>query len=664
MAKIRIITKEDRLSLAQVREVEQIFATSELDFRSVLSACEQVDEIGWRAANSGQKICKEFQYALENGYADVFISSARDLPYPLCEELDVYALLPSSEQSDAIITNIASGLSSLPYGALVGANSKFRREELLQQRSDIHFISLSSSIEDSITKLQKCEIDAIVEPEINIKRAGFEKSIKEPLSIKTHPLQGYLAIVGKKGNDELKQLFKEKDIRKKWGKVVLAGFGPGDQWLITKKAEYNLHRAEVIFYDDLVNEEYINRFCAKKIYVGKRKGQHKYDQEKINELMYRTAKKGKWVVRIKGGDPLIFGRGAEEYHYLSSRFIESEIIPGITSAFAAAASSVIPLTERSLSSSVAFLSGHDLNKLRIPKADTLVFYMGASHQKELVQKVMSEGWHENTPVGIIHNASNPQEKVYRGTLKLLVEKGSGLPSPSIIIVGKTAQHYNEQTQKWMYTGLSVNDWEHDEHFVHTPLISIETSKINEEIASVLANIESYNRIVFTNKYSVQHFFDMLLDSGKDLRALSHLSIDSIGKNTSKALRERGILAKPLTDDESSTAMLSCYKQAKIQGERILIPGSNLGLKVLPKGLGGLSNSVHYLAIYKIHKNKAIIKQNLDQFQGVVFTSPATVLAFIDVYEKIPSHLQIRCRGKQTQKKLDEVIAKRLEKKAV
>jgi uroporphyrinogen III methyltransferase/synthase len=664
MTKIRIITKEDRLSLAQVREVEQVFATSELDFRSILSACEQVDEDEWRTANSRQKICKEFHDALENGNADVFISSAMYLPYPLSEELEVYALLPSSEQSDVIITNIASGLSSLPYGALVGANSKIRREGLLQQRSDIRFTSLSSNIEDSINKLKNGEVDAIVEPEINIRMAGFEKNIKEVLSIKTHPLQGYLAVVGKKGNHEFKQLFEVKDIRKKWGKVVLAGFGPGDQWLITKKAEYNLQRAEVIFYDDLVNEEYIKQFCTQKIYVGKRKGQHKYDQEKINELLYRTAKEGKRVVRIKGGDPLIFGRGAEEYHYLSSRFIKSEIIPGITSAFAAAASSVIPLTERSLSSSVVFLSGHDLNKLRVPQADTLVFYMGASHQKELAQKIIGEGWHENTPVGIIYNASNPQQKVYRGTLKLLAEKGSGLPSPSIIIVGKTAQQYNEQSQKWLYTGLSVNDWEHDEHIVHTPLICIEPYKVNDDIASVFANIESYNRIVFTNKYCVQHFFEMLLDSGKDLRALSHLSIDSIGENTSKALRKKGILAKPFTDVESSSAMLSYYKEVKIKGEHILIPGSNHGLKVLPEGLRELGNNVHCLAIYEIHKNKAIVKQNLDQFYGIVFTSPATILAFIDVYKKIPSHLQIRCRGKQTQKKLDKVISKRLEKKAV
>ncbi len=465
----------------------------------------------------------------------------------------------------------------------------------------------------------------------------------------------YLAIVGKKQDRSLKELFSVLDVRTNWGYVKLAGFGPGDKFLLTKKTEYNLYRSEVIFYDDLVDEEYLRKFCAKKVYVGKRKGEHKFDQEKINELMYQEAIKGKWVVRIKGGDPLIFGRGAEEYHYLKSRFVDSEIIPGISSAFAAAASAVIPFTERSLSSSVVFLSGHDLIKLKIPKADTLVFFMGASNQKELAGLIINEGWDENTPVGIVHNASKPQQKVYRGDLADLKHNGSGLPSPSIIIVGKTAGGYNEQQKRWLYTGASLEEVKSKSQYVHTPLISIEALKNNQEVNTELFNLTQYNRIVFTSRYAVYHFFNCLNNSGLDARSLGGIEIDSIGKTTSKALFEKGLVIAPLSNRESIDGMLETYGKKRIFGENVLVPCSNQSSGALQKGLRRLGNRVKELQVYNVVKSNAIVKQNLDRFEGIVFSSPATVEAFAEAYGDIPKHIQIKCRGRETEKAVERLL---------
>ncbi len=473
--------------------------------------------------------------------------------------------------------------------------------------------------------------------------------------VSEHPLNSYWAIVGKKGSSELKTTFGKNDVREKWGYVVLAGYGPGDHRLITRKAEFHLHKAEVIFYDDLVNDEFLRRFCAKKIYVGKRKGRHKFDQEKINELMYQEALKGKWVVRIKGGDPLIFGRGAEEYHYLQSRLIKSEIIPGISSAFAAAAGAVIPFTERSLASSVAFLSGHDLHKIKIPQADTLVFFMGASNQQELAQKIIDEGWEEATPVGVVHNASTPEQQIYRGNLEELRDKGSGLPSPSIIIVGKTAGEYVGKNVKWLYTGASLDEVKSTVHLVHTPLISIESIEDTVQVEQFINNISNYNRIVFTNRYAVQHFFKHLYRLGKDARSLWNITIDSIGKTTSKALRQHGIVTEPVGKKESLSAMLQAYQENKVSGEKILVPGSSLSTGDLQSGLVELGNKVDSLWVYNVVKNKAIIKQNLSRFEGIIFSSPATVKAFFEVYEEIPSHVKVKCRGAQTEKTLKAVL---------
>ncbi len=466
-----------------------------------------------------------------------------------------------------------------------------------------------------------------------------------------HPLNGYVAIVGKKERKDLLSRLASFDVRTNWGKVALAGFGPGDHELITKKAAHQLETCDVIFYDDLVNEDYLQNFSAKKRYVGKRKGQHKFDQEIINELMYREALKGKNVLRIKGGDPLIFGRGAEEYHYLQSRLIQTTIIPGISSAFAAAAHAVIPFTERSLSSSVALLSGHDIHKLRIPQADTLVFYMGASNQKELAKEIIAQGWLDSMPVGVVYNVSNPDQQIYRGTLEDLMKNGSGLPSPSIIIVGKTAGHYTPSDKKWLYTGASIDEVKLRGHLVHTPLISIEASALEESAKTVLENLSSYQRIIFTNRYAVDHFFAKLCEQGMDVRNLHGIRIDSIGKTTSKALRAIGLVVPPLSEKESVEGMLDIYIKEQISGENIIIPCSNQSSKVLQKGLCALGNKVESLQVYAVVKNKAIIKQNLTLFQGLVFSSPATVDAFLDIYGEIPTHLQIKCVGALTKKAL-------------
>ncbi|TLX71965.1 uroporphyrinogen-III C-methyltransferase [Labilibacter sediminis] len=647
MQRITIHINNSKLSIAQAHDLQKVYAG--LDFDILLHASE---------AESNGEDDKEVENVLEdaviNGDSDVYIALANELPYPLNDKLDVFALLPALDQSDALVSQQNLTLTKLPYGARVGITSLHQKNKLKKERSDLVFARVDAEVENLIFLVDSGEVDAVVVATSKLESLNLTHRISEKLKYITHSLQGHLAVVGEKSNTVLKNKFKENDIRQNWGRVVLAGFGPGDKWLITKRAEYNLHRAEVIFYDDLVNEDYLNRFCARKIYVGKRKGQHKFDQQEINELMYRTAKKGKWVVRIKGGDPLIFGRGAEEYHYLQSRFIEAEIIPGITSAFAAAASSVIPLTERSLSSSVVFLSGHDLNKLKIPKADTLVFYMGASNQMELANRIMAEGWSGSTPVGVVYNASNHNQQVYRGTLREMKEKGSGLPSPSIIIVGKTAQKQYEHQEKWLYTGISADDFKAEGHVVHTPLISIEGIDLSAEIDDKINRLNAYQRIVFTSRYSVHHFFRLLFDAGKDVRSLSHLKIDSIGKTTTKALREYGLAVAPLSELESSAAMVEVYQHNNISNENVLIPRSNLGTSVLPDGLKKLGNNVSLIKVYHAITNKAIIKQDLELFSGVVFTSPSTVKVFVEVYKEIPSHLKIICKGAETKKVLQDI----------
>ncbi len=543
-----------------------------------------------------------------------------------------------------ILTNSSSLVSLKHWIDIINLDQSY---QISLPSGDV-FSSLAT-VKDSITIVEGQDVSYPLSEEFEIYAVVRNTSFYE--EEEQISLQNYLVIIGVRNNDRLKAIFAEFDLRAKWGSVSLAGFGPGDYSLITRKAESDLIKSDIIFYDDLIDQEYLNKFRAEKIYVGKRKGAHKFDQDKINELMYQAALKGKDVVRIKGGDPLIFGRGAEEYHYLTKRWIDAEIIPGITSAFAAAASSIIPLTERSLSSSVVLLSGHDLNKLRIPKADTLVFYMGASQQQQLATRIIEEGWYENTPVGIVHNASKSNQQIYRGTLAKLKNESSGLPSPSIIIVGKTARQYQDNPDKWLYTGVSVNDWQKDENIVHTPLINIEEVSITDSLKSTINNINQYHRIVFTNRYSVQYFFDLLFELGLDVRHLGTIKIDCLGKSTSEALKSKGLLVQPLTEEETSLSMLEKYKESGVVNERILIPGSDQTNSVLRKGLINFGNRVDKLQVYQKVRNHSIVKQNIDQFKGVIFTSPQEVEIFKEVYGEIPQSLQIKAVGSRTRSSL-------------
>jgi len=215
------------------------------------------------------------------------------------------------------------------------------------------------------------------------------------------------------------------------------GAGPGDPDLLTIKAFKLLQQADIIFYDDLTNSaEFLDSFTAEKVYVGKRKLKHSVIQAGINTLLFEAASSGKTVVRLKGGDPMIFAHGGEEIDYLQQRNIDVEVVPGISSALAAAAAAEVPLTHRSISSSVTFATGHPEKNFYIPASGTMVIYMGASNLKSLVRKVIEQGWSEQTPIMLIQNVSLPNQKKQLSTLKNVFESIIDYPSPLLVIIGE------------------------------------------------------------------------------------------------------------------------------------------------------------------------------------------------------------------------------------
>ncbi len=235
------------------------------------------------------------------------------------------------------------------------------------------------------------------------------------------------------------------------GKVYIAGAGPCDPELITLKLYRILKMADVILYDHLVNPKILEEASqdAEKIYVGKVCGKHSVSQDEINSMLVTKAKEGKLVLRLKGGDPLIFGRVGEEMRALDEAGVEYEIIPGITASSAAASIAKIPLTHRDLSSTVTFVTGHRKKgmPLDLPFSHlvalkgTLVFYMAVSTISEITESLIKEGMDESTPVLIAYRSSCDDERYIKTTLGLLPEvvKVEGIVSPAIFIVGQVVE---------------------------------------------------------------------------------------------------------------------------------------------------------------------------------------------------------------------------------
>lgn len=243
------------------------------------------------------------------------------------------------------------------------------------------------------------------------------------------------------------------------GKVWLVGFGPGDPELLTIKGYKLIKTADIIFYDDLLNKEFLLKFPSEKVYVGKRKGNHTVEQAEINERLYEAARSGKNVVRLKGGDPMLFAHGGEEIEFLLRRNIEVEVVPGITAALAAAASMQIPLTHRGIASSVSFITGHANREIQVPLSGTLVYYMGASNLQHIAAEVIQKGWTADTPVMLVYNVSGSDETSWFTTLEQIIEQPVQYQTPLIIVIGEVVglkQNYQINDQStWCESEIQV-----------------------------------------------------------------------------------------------------------------------------------------------------------------------------------------------------------------
>jgi uroporphyrinogen III methyltransferase/synthase len=601
---------------------------------------------------------RELDELLIRGEADVAVHSAKDLPYPLPPELDVYALLEAADRTDALVSRDNLPLDGLPAGARVGTSSPTRRDELLRRRPDLQIVSIRGTVGERLAQVDSGAVDALVVATCALKRLGESCRMAETLPFRTHPLQGHLALVGRKDRPELGALFCDRDIRRQYGRVTLVGFGPGHRDLLTIGGDRALAEADAIFHDELIDHACLSRYPGEKINVGKRKGHHRFHQDEINEQVYRAAIAGRTTVRLKGGDPMIFARGREEIDFLQRRLVAVHVVPGVSAGIAAAACTHIPLTHRGRASSVAFVSGHAGLQAPAPNADTLVYYMGGAHVAAVAGRLIAAGRSRELPVALVSNVSMPDQKVCFSTLGELQYSAVHCPTPILILVGETVAFESgaARTQPVLVTGTSAGTHDPDANVTHTPLIEIGRIADSGPLYDAVRALDTFQWVVFTSRYGVRYFFEAFHRMQSDVRMLAPLRFASVGKTTAAELRKHGIRPDLQPDDESAEGLVRAFAAAGEPAQRILLPRSDRAVKYLPEALAGMGHDVTEAPAYSNRVNAAAKAADLSGYRKIIFASPSGVDAFIRLYGALPSGIlpsgiQLVAKGKTTAEKL-------------
>lgn len=443
------------------------------------------------------------------------------------------------------------------------------------------------------------------------------------------------------------------------GIVYLVGAGPGDPGLITVRGVECLQRAQVVVYDYLANEQLLNYApaVAERIYAGKIGGKHNQDQDEINRLLVTKALEGKCVVRLKGGDPFVFGRGGEECQALSVAGVPFEIVPGVTAAVGAAAYAGIPLTHRDYTPSVAFVTGQegkdkdessiDWERLSLG-GGTVVFYMGITTLRQNMQRMADNGRNLQTPVALVRWATTSGQQVLTGTIADIADKAelAGFKPPAVTIVGEVVELRSKlrwfdnrplSGRKIIVTRAAEQAGEFSTMLEArgATILECATIKLVEpeswaELDAAIVNLASYDWLVLTSGNAVRFFFDRLAALGLDSRALGGCKVCAVGPKTADSIRNYGIRADLIPTEYKAEGVVAEFARLGINGKNILFPHADRARDIIPGQLQTMGAHVTAPVAYRNILPDRLCPEALFALEKrcvdcITFTSSSTVL---------------------------------------
>jgi uroporphyrinogen III methyltransferase/synthase len=479
--------------------------------------------------------------------------------------------------------------------------------------------------------------------------------------------------------------------------VHLVGAGPGDPDLITVKGRELLSTCDVVIYDKLASSQlldYLRDDCIK-VYVGKEAGKHSKTQEEINQILITYAKEYAQVVRLKGGDSFVFGRGGEEIDELIKHNLEFELIPGVTSAISVPELAGIPVTHRGVSQSFHVITGHTKssentlteNYEELAKLDgTLVFLMGLGNLAKIVDKLIEHGKNPNTPVAVISNGTMANQRTVRATLATIeqVVIEAKLSSPAIIVVGPVAalDYSKRNVDAYTKIGYGLVGTKEIQDKITEGLRKHGVPKVNitnlcqmqliktkeiETLAKELSHISSYPWVIFTSQNAIKLFFETMDAQEIDRRVLSQTKFSVVGAGTKQALLNYGYQADFLPTKFSSADLAVELSQVVTNGEKVLIPRAKQG----SEELGAILHQNHIdfceIPIYDVVGCLAESIEEHVEVDCLVFASASGVTTFFEELQEkqieLSDNVKIACIGQVTAEELSkygrfpEILAK-------
>ena len=463
------------------------------------------------------------------------------------------------------------------------------------------------------------------------------------------------------------------------GVVYLVGAGPGDPGLMTVRGAELVASADVILHDRLIPAEALRgaREDAELAYVGKRPGEAEIEQPDIERLMVEHARAGRSVVRLKGGDPFVFGRGAEEAEGLAEAGIPFEVVPGVTAGVAAPAYAGIPVTHRDDASAVAFVTGHedpskdgsaiDWDSLaRFP--GTLVLYMGVRRLGEIVARLIAAGRRAEEPAAVVERGTTPVQRTVHASLAELPDAvaRAKVKPPAIVLVGAVAAR--RETIAWLErrplfgrrvvvtraraqaSGLAATLAALGADVVELPAIRIEPRLDTPQVRDAVGAIHSYSLICVTSPNGACLLFQALAEAGLDARALANATVAAIGPGTAAALANRGIRADVVPERSVGEALVESLAAVDVMDRPALVARAAEARDVLPEALRDRGAKVDVVALYETvaEQPDPVAVEAAQSSDYVTFTSSSTVRNFVAaVGDRVPHDARIVSIGPVT-----------------
>jgi uroporphyrinogen III methyltransferase / synthase len=441
-------------------------------------------------------------------------------------------------------------------------------------------------------------------------------------------------------------------------KVYLVGAGPGDPDLITWKGHQLLALADAVLYDHLASEHLLQltRKDCEHIYVGKKKAVHAYPQEEICAMMIERARRGLTVVRLKGGDPFIFGRGGEELEALAAAGVPFEVVPGVTSPLGIAAYSGVPLTHRDHTKVVTFVTGHDVSAIdwaKVGQSETLVIFMGIGSIREIAREIMAHGRSGNTPAIAVRWGTRPNQETVIGALATIADEieKAHLKPPATVIIGEVAGLHSKLAwfEKLPLFGKQiVVTRAHDQagdfsarlrslgaDAIELPVISIQPPEDPAPLDRAIGHLALYDWLIFTSVNGVQFFMDRLDRSDQDLRSLK-ARICAIGPATRQAIEDLHLKVDLMPRVYVAESVVEAFQSEQLEGKRVLLPRAAVARDLIPTELEKLGAHVDVVEAYRNVVPDDAAARAHEIFAAarkpdwITFTSSSTVTNFVAI----------------------------------